>query len=144
MKLNPQALERLAQADARFNRFDERFKTFLQQLSFFNEPRCPIKGIAVEVAPDERGFSAKYRTITIAFRMLFQLSAQGTPSARVECSLEEPKEGKNKVILGTFTFNPLGATNFEPGPDADPIDLEGMAAEILLHFIQLALEHGAA
>ena len=144
MKLNPQALERLSQADLRFNRFDERFKTFLQQLPFFNEPRCPIKGITVEVAPDERGFSAKYRTIKIAFRMLLQLNAQGAPSARVECWLEEPKEGEKRVSLGNFTFNPLGATNFDPDPEGDPVDLEGMAPEILLHFIHLALEHGAA
>ena len=144
MKLKAQALDRLAQADSRFARFDERFNGFVQQLAFFNEPRCPLKGVEVEVSPAERRFTVKYRTLVVGFRLLFQLNTQGSPSARIACTLEEPSSDKDKVSLGTFKFDPQGFTDFEVDQGADPIELEEMAPEILAHFIRLALEHGAA
>ena len=144
MKLTPDAFNRLIQTDPRFNRFDEKFKLFLQQLTFFNEPRCPLKGAVVEAAADARAVTVKYRTVTLTLRLLFQLNEQNSPLARVEASIVRPGDSKSIENLGAFTFNPQGSTDFEPEADGDPIDLEGKALEIVVHFLTLALKHGAA
>ena len=144
MKLTAHTFERLAQADSRFSRFDDRFNAFLQRLTFFNESHCPVKGITIELVPTERRFTAKYRTVVVGFRMFFQLNAQGTTSARVVCTLEEPYAEAIKASLGIFTFNAQGFTDLEVDQEGDPIELEEMAPEIVVHFIQLALAHGAA
>ena len=144
MKLAPDSFDRLLQTDTRFNRFDDKFKLFLQQLTFFNEPRCPLKGVVVEAAADSRSVTIRYRTVTVTLRLLFQLNEQNSPTARVEGTLEKPGDAKSIEKLGTFTFNPQGFTDFDPDADGDPIDLEGKALEIVVHFLTLALKHGAA
>ena len=144
MKLAPDAFDRLIQTDTRFNRFDEKFRLFLQQLTFFNEPRCPLKGVVIEVAADARAVTVKYRSVTLNLRLFFQLNEQNSPSARVEGTLDKPGDDETFEKLGTFTFNPQGFTDFEPDADGDPVDLEGRALEIVIHFLTLALKHGAA
>ncbi len=144
MKLAPEAFERLTQIDTRFNRLGDKFNLFLQQLTFFNEARCPLKGVVVEAAADARCVSVQYRTVKLTLRLLFQLNEQNSPSARVVVTLEKPDDGKFNEELGAFTFNLQGFTDFELDADGDPIDLEGKALEIVVHFLSLALKHGAA
>ena len=144
MKLAPDAFDRLIQTDTRFNRFDEKFKRFLQELTFFNEPRCPLKGVNIEAAADARAVTVKYRTVTLNLRLFFQLNGQNSPYARVEGTFDKPGDDKTFEKLGTFTFNPQGFTDIEPDADGDPVDLEGKAVEIVIHFLTLALKHGAA
>lgn len=140
MHLTDNLVDRLSNVDRRFERLKEKFFDFVRQLEFFSEPRCPVRGVVVISSLDETFFSASFATVTVGFRLILNLTPDAVASGKVVCTLESPIFTENKPLLGFFTFKPSGITNFEVPAEEDPIDIEQHAVEIVLHFVNAALE----
>lgn len=144
MKLQTNIFDHFSNAERRFAQFGPRFSAFVETLEFFQEPRCPVPRVKIKKTDDPLHFVVEYRTVSVGFRMLCELSEASVASARVVCVIEKPSFTAEKRILGSFTFNAQGLADFKVSGDADPIDIQYMAPEIVLHFLHLALERGVA
>jgi hypothetical protein len=140
MKLHAKLLDRFVNAERRFNQFTKKFAEFVETLEFFKQQRCPVPGVEIKKTDDPLCVIAVYRTVSISLRMLCELSKDSVALARVVCVLETPSFAAEKRILGSFTFNGQGFTDFEPEEGEDPLEVQYMAPEIVLHFLHLALE----
>ena len=143
MRLTQNTIDRFANAANRVERVRAKFAGFNRSLGFFSEPRCPVRGVVVDVGTDAFFSKVSYGTVAIGFRFLDVLSAEGSASGRVVCTLESPLFTETEPVLGCFKFNPQGFTDFEVSEGADPIEVEYMAVEIALHFLHTALERDA-
>ena len=144
MKLTPNPIVRLQNAERHFAQIEAIFGAFVQKLSFFKDSTCPTRGVIVQVADDGKTVEVNYKTVRIAFRFLVTLTAQGAASGLVVCNWADRDDKSPKVELGRFAFDRSGRTNYEDPTDGDPVDLEGMAPEIVSHFLLHALEQSAA
>lgn len=144
MKIQSNILERFENADRRFNQLTQRFAAFVKALDFFGEQRCPVRNVHVSTTEDPFFVYVKYRTATIAISMLCELSETGTASGRIACTLEKPSFTNDKQLIGSFGYNGQGFTDHEVSDGEDPVSLEYMAPEIVLSFLHLALQKGAA
>lgn len=144
MKIQSKIVERFAIADRRFDQLTQKFAAFVKTLEFFGESRCPVRGVLVTKTDDPLLVLVAYRTVTITVRMLCELSDAGVGSGRVVCTLEKPSFTTEKKLVGSFSFNGQGFTDHEVADGEDPIELEYMAPEIVLSFLHLGLQQGAA
>jgi hypothetical protein len=141
MRLLPTAINRFAAADRRFDQFTQKFAGFVARtLDYFSEQRCPVRGVLVTRTDDPLAVIVTYRTVTLGIHMLCELTHEGAASGRVLCTLEKPSFSKEKRLLGSFSFNSQGITDFEADEGDDPIDLEYMAPEIVLTLLHQALQ----
>ena len=144
MKLQTDLLNRFKSADRRFDRFTENFAAFTMALDDFADAQCPVRGVKITKSDDPHFFAVAYRTVTIDIRMLCELSDTGTATARVICTLARPSFAMERKVLGSFTFDGQGVTDHEVDEGDDPVGMDYMAHEIVLSFVQLALQHRAA
>jgi len=144
MKLTQNPLARLQNAERHFNQIESTFDNFVKRLDFFKEPSCPTRGVVVAVQEQRRAFVVTYKTVRLLFRLLLTLTPQGVASALVVCTWADQDDKGSRVELGRFAVDRSGRIDFEDASDGDQIDLEGMAPEIITHFLLLALERGAA
>lgn len=140
MRLTANIVDRLSNAERRFVRLKEKFSVFVRQLEFFSEPRCPVRGVVITASSDGNFCTASFTTVTVGFRLLFTLAPNDVAAGKVVCTLEAPVFTETKPVLGSFTFKPQGLTDFEVAEGADPIDMEQHAIELVLHFVNAALE----
>ena len=144
MKLQTDLLNRFKSADRRFDRFTENFAAFTMALDYFADAQCPVRGVKITKSDDLHSFAVTYRTVTIDIRMFCELSASGTATARVICTLARPSFALERKVLGSFSFDLQGITDHEVDEGDDPVGMDHMAPEIVLSFVQLALQHRAA
>lgn len=136
MHLTVNVLDRISNAERRFERLRQKFAIFIRNLEFFTEPRCPVRGVAVATTADGNFCTVSFATVVVGFRLLFSLSSDGAAAGRVVCTLEAPIFTEIKPVLGSFKFNPQGFTDFEVTEGADLIEMEQHAAELVLHFVK--------
>jgi len=139
MRLSDQVIQRVGLAGRRFLKLKSVFDAFIEELSFFSEPRCPTPGVTIEKSADGYFFTASFTSVVVGFRLLHVQETDQPAAVKVVCTLESPFFTKNKPVIGAFTYNGQGDTDFEVDEGADPINLNGAAPEIVLHFIVEAL-----
>ena len=144
MKLQTDLVNRFKSADRRFDRFTEHFVAFTTALDDFADAQCPVRGVKITKSDDLHSFAVTYRTVTIDIRMLCELSDTGTATARVICTLARPSFSLDSKVLGSFGFDGQGISDHEVAEGDDPVGMDHMAREIVLSFVQLALQHRAA
>lgn len=141
MQLKPNLVERIGYVDKRFNQLREKFSVFLTNLDYFAEPKCHIPGVKVTKAADGLSCSVAFATVVIEDRFLVSMRKDGSgPTGHVICTLEAPLFMEEVPLLGSFTFKGKGTTDFEPPANADPIEIDTHAAELVMHFVELALQ----
>ncbi len=144
MKIQPNLFDQFANAERRFNHLTEKFAAFIKALEFFAEPRCPVRDVLITNTEDPLYLVVTYRTVAVGIRMLCELTDTGVASARIVCTLEKPSFTVDKKLLGSFSFNGQGFTDYEVADGEDPVEMEYMAPEIVLSFLHLALQHDKA
>ena len=143
MQLTERVGPRLDRAGQRFEQLKRPFQAFIERLACFAAPRCEVRGVVVTPTPDEFYFTVSFTTVTVGFRFLLALEANSVAHGRVVCTLEKPTFTETKPVLGSFTFNGQGETDFEVAEGVDKLDIDFFAPEIVLHFINAALERPA-
>lgn len=144
MKLTPKPFERLQSAEPNLNQLESHFKTFAERLSLFEKSSCPVRGVKVKTQEDGKSFVVTYKTVRLRFRLVLQLSLQGQATARIVCTWADSTDKMEVPELGSFTVDKNNNTDLVDSTDGDQIDLEGMAPEIVLHFLLAALQQGEA
>lgn len=140
MKLTNDLFKRMNTAGRRFVGVKQQFSSFTNQLEYFLQPSCPVSGVTIAPSQDGCFVLAAFTTVTVGFRLLHTLEAERPTMGKVICTLEQPTFTEDKPVIGSFTFGPNGLTDIEAPDEADPIDLTFCACDIVLHFINMALE----
>lgn len=143
MKLREGADARFAQLRSRFDRIEARYAAFLAALKYFKNPGVAVLGVSVDLPDTEPYAKASFGTVTVGFRLLHALSTEGSALGRVVCILESPASGSERPVIGSFTFNSQGFTDFEVPGGSELAEIEYSAPEIVLHFLDVALARPA-
>lgn len=135
-------MDRFANADRRFDLLAQKYANFVNALSFFEERRCPVRGISVTKTDDPLSVRVRYRTVTICLQMLYEMSDSGSVSGRVVCIIEKPLFSTERRLIDSVSFNTQGLIEVNEGEP--PLELEHMAPEIVLGFLNLGLNQQVA
>lgn len=139
MKLTAKVFERMDHVARRYDRLKEGFSNFLKGSEYLTESSSSIKGLSLEASLDENHFDVMFAGITIRFFFLIAYSTDGVLSGRVVVIRINPTFSDEKDIIGSFSFNSQGTTDFETLDGNDKLEIGYNAAEIVLHFLDQAL-----
>lgn len=141
MKLTANIFNTFINIERRHIRLKEAFTEFTKQQQFFSESKCPIHGVMVTLSEEGEHFDVAFATIKVRFQFLVSCTIDGPVVGKVVCILQQPSFTETQPVIGAFTFNAQGITDFETPAGADQIELSNQAFEIVLHFLNLALEY---
>jgi hypothetical protein len=145
MQLRQNQLNQLNGAQNRFLKLRDQFKTFVGQLEFFGNPRCPVQGVSVSGLADDLSFLVQFATIQLSMRLHLEVGDQGVAKGKVLVHLHKPwLNNDTPVLLGSFTFNGQGVTDIQDASGQDPAEMDTHAPEIVAHFLGLALQQSPA
>jgi len=139
MKLTENVYDRADHAAKRYARFKEAFACFLKGAAHLTEPTFPIKGLSIGPFLDTNQFDVTFVGMTIRFRFLMLYDTDNTLTGRVVVARNPPAFSDTPEIIGAFSFNGHGITDFEIDEDRDKLGIEYYASEIILHFLDKAL-----
>ena len=139
MKLISKVFDRAAYAQKRYGRLNEHFVQFLAGAAFLTEPASPVKGLAFSEALNANYFDAFFLGMQIRFRLHAYYGSDDALLGKVVVVREVPTFSEVSDIIGSFSFNGQGTTDFEVAEGADNIEMKYSAAEIILHFLDLSL-----
>ncbi len=139
MKLTEKVFDRIDHVARRYARFKEGFASFLKGTEYLTDSSSPIKGLSLIASLDENHFDVLFVGITIRFSFLVVYGTDGILSGRVVVVRVSPTFSDKKDIIGSFSFNSQGTTDFETLDGNDKLDIGYNAAEIVLHFLDQAL-----
>lgn len=139
MKLTEKVFDRIAHVARHYSRIQDRFASFLKETEYLTKSSSPIKGLSINASLEDNYFDVLFAGMTIRFSLLVTYSSDGVSSGRVVVVRVSPVFSDKKDIIGSFTFNGQGITDFESADDNDKLDIGYNASEIVLHFIDQAI-----
>lgn len=139
MKLTEKVFDRIDHVARRFARFSEGFAGFLKGAEYLTEPSSPIKGLSFNAALDKNFFEALFAGMTIRFCFFVAYGTDGVLAGHVVVIRVRPTFSDTPDIIGSFSFNSHGITDFDTLDGNDKLEISYNAAEIILHFLDQAL-----
>lgn len=139
MKLIPNSHEKIIQIGRRYSDLKARFHSFFNGAQYLLDPSSRIANLAFEAVLDKDYFDVSFAGMQLRFQFVPSFLEDGSLHGTVYCLRESPKFNEPKDIIGTFTFNGRGITNFEVDEGDDALEIEYNAGEILMHFVHQAL-----
>ncbi|MBU0910489.1 MAG: hypothetical protein KKA54_15705 [Proteobacteria bacterium] len=139
MKLTENVIDRAEYAAKRYDSFKEAFVRFMKGAAYLTEPSSPIRGLSIEPSLDKNHFDVTFVGMTIRFCFLVQYGTDNALTGRVVIVRETPTFSDTPDIIGAFSFNGKGVTDFDVAEGDDKLEIEYNAVEIVLHFLDQAL-----
>lgn len=143
MHIEKNIVNRITQAGRRYAKFQEAFASFIKGAEYFSNPQGEIKGVELVVPQGLGYFDVKLATIQIRFHFTICYAADDSLRGKVVCVLQPQPFSDTKKILGSFTFNGQGETDFEVPVGEDKIELNYSAIEIVSHFLEQGIRQQA-
>ena len=140
MKISHKVVDEIIHIERRYTRLTQIFAGFVERAQYFVEENSPLKALELKVSADGSSLDANFAGIHLRFQLLPGYGDDGSVRGRVVCSRQIPGLYKESDILGSFTFLGNGNTDFEVEQGGDPIEMEYHAIEIVLHFVQMAIQ----
>lgn len=139
MKLTEKVFDRVDHVARRYARFNEGFSSLLKGAEYLTEPSSPIKGLSLNASLDQNFFEVLFAGMTIRFCFFVAYGIDGALAGRVGVVRVRPTFSDTQDIIGSFSFNGQGITDFDTSDGNDKLEISYNAAEIVLHFLDQAL-----
>ena len=143
MQLSQNSLNRFVTTDRRFARLQENFGRFIEALTYFSDPQCPLRGVEVNSLGGGTAIEVKYRNILLRFDLMFELAEDDNVKARMVCSQPDRSAADKWVNVGSFGFTFSAVTDIQTSDGLDNAELIEMAPDIVLEFIRQAVRASA-
>lgn len=140
MQISPKVVDEIIYLERRHTRLTQIFSVFVERAQYLVGENSPLKGFKMQVSPDSSSFDVIFAGLHVRFQLLPGYAADGSVLGRVVCSRQISGLYKDNDILGYFTFLGNGNTDFNIEQGCDPIEMEYHAIEIVLHFVQMAIQ----
>lgn len=140
MQISHKVVDEIIHVERRYTRLTQIFAGFVERAKYLVGENSPLKAFKLKVSADENSLDAIFAGIHLRFQLLPGYGEDGSVRGRVVCSRQVPGLYKESDILGSFTFLGNGNTDFEVEQGSDPIEMEYHAIEIVLHFVQMAIQ----
>ena len=132
MKFDHMVLKRSASAHLQYARLKQAFKEFVDAGSaYLARPDPPIAGIKLEVNLHENYFDVFFVGMHVRFQFLVRKGTDGAMIGAVVVVRKSPTFSNEPDLIGSFMLTPEGKTEYE----------DATAAEVVLHWLDEALEH---
>ncbi len=138
MKLPTTLHQDNASASKRYDQLADHFSRFVKATNFFSDPRSHFPQVKVQPTSDAHRLEVKFAGTHLRFQFLMIKTDERGIFAKVVCQRLEPHFAKDIEIIGKFTFDFRGQTEFD-SDDGDKLDIEFGSPEIILYFLQLAI-----
>lgn len=116
-----------------------RFDSFFNGAQYLLAPASSIVNLSFEANLDKNYFDVLFAGMRLRFKFIPFTLEDSSLHGSVFCLRESPKFIESKDIIGTFTFNGRGITNFEVDDGNDALEIEYNAGDIIMHFVNQAL-----
>ena len=140
MQISPKVVDEINHLERRYTRLAQVFAVFVERARYLVGENSPLKVLKMQVSADGSSLDAIFAGIHVRFQLLPSYAADGSVLGRVVCSRQISGLYKDNDILGCFTFLGNGNTDFNVDQGSDPIEMEYHAIEIVLHFVQMAIQ----
>lgn len=140
MQISHKVVDEITNFERRYTRLTQIFVDFVERAHYLVGEHSPLKALKLKVSVDGSSLEAIFAGIHLRFQLLPGYGEDGSVRGRVVCSRQIPGLYKESDILGSFTFLGNGNTDFEVEQGSYPIDMEYHAIEIVLHFVQMAIQ----
>jgi len=132
MKFDHKVLERSASAHVQYAHLKQAFKGFVDAGSaYLARPDPPIAGIKLETNLHENYFDVFFVGMHVRFQFLVRKDSDGTMVGAVIVVRKSPTFSNEPDLIGSFRLTPEGETEYE----------DATAAEVVLYWLDEALEH---
>lgn len=140
MQISHKVVDEIIHVERRYARLAQIFAEFVERAQYLAGENSPLKTLKLQVSADGNSLDAIFAGIHLRFQLLPVYGEDGSVRGRVVCSRQVPGLYKDSDVLGSFTFFGNGNTDFNVEEGGDPIDMEYHAIEIVLHFVQMAIQ----
>ncbi len=140
MKISHKVVDEIIHIERRYTRLTQIFAGFVERAQYLVGENSRLKVLKLKVSADGSSLDAIFAGIHLRFQLLPGYGEDGSVRGWVVCSRQIPGLYKESDILGSFTFLGNGNTDFEVEQGGDPIEMEYHAIEIVLHFVQMAIQ----
>lgn len=123
----------------RYSDLKARFDSFFNEAQYLLDPSSKIVNLSFDAVLDKNYFEVSFAGMQLRFQFVPSFLEDGSLHGTVYCLRESPNFTESKDIIGTFTFNGRGITNFEVDDGNDALEIGYNAAEIIMHFVNQAL-----
>lgn len=138
--LSQDRLSRFLQMERDAAQLRARFEELTSAHSFFHG-RAALTSISVSDTFDEGYIDVVFLDVRLRFRLLMIFSDDFEPRGRVICQHCHSTYGEPiRQSLGAFTFDCGGRTDLDSGVDGKVLTLRGSAPQIILTFVERALD----
>lgn len=103
------------------------------------EPASKLESFRFEPSLEKGYFDVFYSGLQVRFQFSPYYAEDDAVQGKVLCYREHPKFSKEPDLIGSFTFNGRGITDFEVIEGRDKLEMEVDGGDIILHFIDAAL-----
>ena len=140
MKLTEDVLNRTVNAQKQHRRLKAIFfENFRRGAEYLTDEECPIKDLTLASSLDENYFDIFFLEMQIRFRFFTYYGADDVLTGKVAVLRQSPTLSKTPDVIGGFSFNAEGMTDFEAAEGNKKIEIGHGAKAIILHFIDQAL-----
>lgn len=140
MQISHKVVDEIIRVERRYTRLTQIFASFVERAQYLVGENSQLKALKLKVSADGSSLDAIFAGIHLRFQLLPGYGEDEVVRGRVVCSRQIPGLYKESDILGCFTFLGNGNTDFEVEQGNDPIEMEYHAIEIVLHFVQMAIQ----
>ncbi len=140
MQIGHKVVDEIIHVERRYTRLARIFADFVEKTQYLAGESSPLKALKLQVSADSSSLDALFAGIHVRFQLLPGYGEDGSVLGRVVCSRQIPGLHRDSDILGCFTFSGNGNTDFNVEQGHDPIEMEYHAIEIVLHFVQIAIQ----
>lgn len=138
--LSQDRLSRFLQMEREAERLRARFEVLTSAHGYFHG-RAALKSISMSDSGDEGCIEVVFLDVRLRFRLLMIFSDHFEPRGRVIFQHCHSTYGELvRQSLGAFTFDCEGTTDLEAGIDGRLLTLRGGAPQIILTFLERALD----
>ncbi|MDP3087651.1 MAG: hypothetical protein Q8M99_05630 [Methylotenera sp.] len=134
-----QAYEKTVHFDKRYPALVDGFERFYRGSQFLINSKWKIPGFLFEPPTGNNYFDVFFAGMRLRFQMVATALEDGSLLGTIYCLRITPKFKELEDVIGSFTYNGQGITDFEVEENKDRIEIEHMAPEIIVNFINLAL-----